>query len=93
MVGRLLERPLGITDHLPSLLLTEEDIENPSVDLISLRLKDTKISSQTTDCSLCHEPGLGATERVRTMQARAGRKSGLDSVRNGGEMRDCVGGL
>ena len=61
---RLLKRPLGITDHLPALLLIEEDIEKPSMDLISPRLKDAKYSSQITDNRL-QKPGLAAVEGVR----------------------------
>lgn len=61
---RLLKRPLGINDHLPALLLIEEDIEKPSMDLISPRLKDAKYSSQITDNRL-QKPGPAAVEGVR----------------------------
>ena len=50
------------------------------MDLTSPRLKDTKFSSQTTDCRLPHKPGLDAIEEGRRMQARGEKKSGSQIV-------------
>ena len=77
-MGKLQERPLGITDHLPS-LLTDEDIEKPSVDVISLRPKDTKYSNQGTNYRGCHKPGL------RAIEGFPGGSDGKESVCNAGD--------
>lgn len=73
---RLLKRPLGITDHLPSFLLTEEDTENPSMDLISPMLKDAKYSSQITDNRLSSEARTGCSRGGQDGIGTHRRKSG-----------------
>lgn len=77
---KLLERPLGITDHLPSLLFKEKDIENPSMDLISPRLKDAKYSSQITDHSLSSEARTGCSRGSQEGIGTRRRKSGSQIV-------------
>ena len=84
-MGKLQERPLSITDHLPS-LLTDEDIEKPSVDMISLRPKDTKYSNQGTNYRRCHKPGL------RAIEGFPGGSDGKESVCNVGDP-DLIPGL
>lgn len=73
---RLLKRPLGITNHLPSFLLTEKDTENPSMDLISPTLKDAKYSSQITDNRLSSEARTGRSRGDQEGVGTCRRKSG-----------------
>lgn len=96
-MGRLLEGTLGTTEDLASLLFTEKDIENPSVNLIFLRPRGIQFANQSTDYRLCHKPGflLYCWCNRGGQEANGNRKKIYkpDSGRDGGEMRNPVGGL
>lgn len=75
--GWKVHRTLLITFHH---FFSQKRTLRTRVDLTSPRLKDTKFSSQTTDCRLPHKPGLDAIEEGRRMQARGEKKSGSQIV-------------
>ena len=88
-MGRLLERPLGTIEDLPSLLFTEEDVYNPNVDLISQGQKVLNFPArpQTTDFVISQDSSEEDTDKSRKKIWKP------DSGRGGGEMRDPVGSL